>query len=1454
METAVAQKIDAKKKSQPVTEKLAEMLSSLENELGSSIGMPLFLQRSPVNSASSRSDLKDYTQLSENLQDNYLQIGQPNDIYEQEADNIAQRATQLSSSTIPLQPTTQKTRGIQRKVSTGIASSESSTNVEPSHASSSGIPLSTKVREQVEPLLGRDLSHVQVHADASAQETAKHLQAKAFTHRNHIWLGKNQNPDDVPLLAHEATHVVQQEDGARSLGDSNHSAVSESPISASAVPSIQRKLAPTSSTVEPTSSAALVTPTTFTPVTGDPSSISTTSSPTATSTEPNQSVDPQLQAATKPEAKSPAPNSQTTNSSDSQANPSADATQKSAGADSSHIANPDAGGGTVAPQAPDLTAPPVPPPTGMDALGTGEIALIDEELAEHQRWQGALGRVGTASSLGRAEFLAEAAGGGLLNGFASGAAMGLGIGIAGRALKFVPYVGAIIGGGFALHGLAHRDWSSTAATIGNIGQGNSTYEVLANTLASVAEAINVVSNIMNVVAGITGVLATACTVAAAALGVAAFFTFGATAGLAIALGEAAVTLGEITLAISEVTNVLDIINSVILQPCILLFRALHSFTTEADPREVEAQGTGLGQAASTAGAFFGARAGGHLAEGHQTPGEDPLPHPEGSIHPDAPPPAASGEGPVVHFEAPSVSADTPASSTSPITSVDAPAPHIDSAPATPVETPVAQSFHTTPIDAPTSSTPPSEPLPEVRSDTFFELPAGRDQGLNPDGTPIAPTHGLQSVEISTNPDPSKIQYHENMTFRGVREIRTADQRAVIPEPVNGEVIIPSDRGSQTGVLTVPGNPHTTPPTPRVAGQAHTEGSIIPDPVAHSTSVPEVPFQPKGQQSSPDAGQPYPVEVRLHSSNPSPDLATKDPGAYSRFNPTVQINTARKQGNQYFHPDGRFIDVADPNIGPAHLPVGGRATSAPELSPGTSPSDYHLYGTRTEKGAPPIEIFGRPGVDSLADFDVDAAVSGLNPYLKPMSGSSEPPSSSTPPTPGSPPTPLTPSPVTAPVSSLAPETATTSPSTVTSAAIIPPTQTPSTSEAVTAPQPVTSTPISSEQPITSAPISSSSVEPSVSQSPTSPVTPTPTSTTPVTPIPPAAPTTPGVGSTPPSITPTSGVKTPPPVVPSTLRQIGTTLLPQVFGPEGEPMNLAQRQAAHRAQFTATNQPTQGVERVNPKYSAPPGTPQQLEALNAEIENILAARARTEQATTQMAQQVDNHQAQQQPIQQAVQDAGQALSANQAHQEAVARHQQTNQAQQQRQQEAQTLVSGYPSRAAGIAILTVPLAAFEGFTDLASELPGSAGAKMSEMNKDSRKLQDSFAQMAVNMAAQAAAQPARQESLQQDQARLQATNQQSTTTQQDFHTAQDGAQTMQQNNDTRLDQAQAAKTEADNQTTDLSQAAEVKQQKATTLSQELQAWASAHKAARQTAITETQERLQKQGYIVHTKDNH
>ena len=86
-------------------------------------------------------------------------------------------------------------------------------------AKDAGAPLRPHVLQRLESRMGVDLSGVRVHEGPAAQESATALQARAFTHRGDIWLGKGESQENTNLMAHEATHVVQQ--GA---------AVSRSPI------------------------------------------------------------------------------------------------------------------------------------------------------------------------------------------------------------------------------------------------------------------------------------------------------------------------------------------------------------------------------------------------------------------------------------------------------------------------------------------------------------------------------------------------------------------------------------------------------------------------------------------------------------------------------------------------------------------------------------------------------------------------------------------------------------------------------------------------------------------------------------------------------------------------------------------------------------------------------------------------------------------------------------------------------------------------------------------------------------------------------------------------------------------------------------------------------------------------------------------------------------------------
>jgi Domain of unknown function (DUF4157) len=73
-----------------------------------------------------------------------------------------------------------------------------------------GSPVPSNIRSRVEPVLGHDVSGVQVHADPTSQRVARDIGARAFTHRNHVFLGAGQSSLDVSLMAHELTHTVQQ--------------------------------------------------------------------------------------------------------------------------------------------------------------------------------------------------------------------------------------------------------------------------------------------------------------------------------------------------------------------------------------------------------------------------------------------------------------------------------------------------------------------------------------------------------------------------------------------------------------------------------------------------------------------------------------------------------------------------------------------------------------------------------------------------------------------------------------------------------------------------------------------------------------------------------------------------------------------------------------------------------------------------------------------------------------------------------------------------------------------------------------------------------------------------------------------------------------------------------------------------------------------------------------------
>jgi hypothetical protein len=83
--------------------------------------------------------------------------------------------------------------------------------------SGGGVPLDQPTRNFIEEGLGHDFGDVRVHTDAKATESAKSLNAQAYTvGTDVVFQGDKYTPessDGKRVLAHELTHVVQQKSG-----------------------------------------------------------------------------------------------------------------------------------------------------------------------------------------------------------------------------------------------------------------------------------------------------------------------------------------------------------------------------------------------------------------------------------------------------------------------------------------------------------------------------------------------------------------------------------------------------------------------------------------------------------------------------------------------------------------------------------------------------------------------------------------------------------------------------------------------------------------------------------------------------------------------------------------------------------------------------------------------------------------------------------------------------------------------------------------------------------------------------------------------------------------------------------------------------------------------------------------------------------------------------------------
>jgi len=97
-----------------------------------------------------------------------------------------------------------------------------------------GEKLPDGVRGDMESRFGRDFSAVRIHVDKDAAEMSREIEAKAFTVGNDIFFGSGKfdaNSDEGRrLLAHELTHVAQQQSSQNEQEDGQQASRSESKV------------------------------------------------------------------------------------------------------------------------------------------------------------------------------------------------------------------------------------------------------------------------------------------------------------------------------------------------------------------------------------------------------------------------------------------------------------------------------------------------------------------------------------------------------------------------------------------------------------------------------------------------------------------------------------------------------------------------------------------------------------------------------------------------------------------------------------------------------------------------------------------------------------------------------------------------------------------------------------------------------------------------------------------------------------------------------------------------------------------------------------------------------------------------------------------------------------------------------------------------------------------------
>lgn len=158
-----------------------------------------------------------------------LTIGAPGDKYEQEADRVAKQVvTQIHSPQVLNAPPSAQRQDLpedELKMKSMLQRQDGSRDAAPNleqainQARGSGQPLDKTIRGPMEQAFGANFGEVRVHTDTQSDSLNHSLLSRAFTTKQDIFFKRGEyqpgNRHGQELIAHELTHVVQQNSGTQ---------------------------------------------------------------------------------------------------------------------------------------------------------------------------------------------------------------------------------------------------------------------------------------------------------------------------------------------------------------------------------------------------------------------------------------------------------------------------------------------------------------------------------------------------------------------------------------------------------------------------------------------------------------------------------------------------------------------------------------------------------------------------------------------------------------------------------------------------------------------------------------------------------------------------------------------------------------------------------------------------------------------------------------------------------------------------------------------------------------------------------------------------------------------------------------------------------------------------------------------------------------------------------------